>query len=93
MQVDSATMDWIDSFTKERCLKKIPDTFGGYDIKVFDKPELLDVEIQKRAKESDSMLSRVIATYDWEYSSNHKPEDRLMRYWEVMIGKWHKALE
>ena len=90
MQVDSATMDWIDSFTKERCLKKIPDTFGGYDIKVFDKPELLDVEIQKRAKESDSMLSRVIATYDWEYSSNHKPEDRLMRYWEVMIGKWHK---
>ena len=47
MQVDSATMDWIDSFTKERCLKKIPDTFGGYDIKVFDKPELLDVEIQK----------------------------------------------
>lgn len=23
MQVDSATMDWIDSFTKERCLKKI----------------------------------------------------------------------
>ena len=90
MQVDSATMDWVDSFTKERCLKKIPDTFGGYDIKVFDKPELLDVEIQKRAKESDSMLSRVIATYDWKYSSNHKPEDRLMRYWEVMIGKWHK---
>ena len=43
-------MDWIDSFTKERCLKKIPDTFGGYDIKVFDKPELLDVEIQKKAK-------------------------------------------
>lgn len=48
------------------------------------------MEIQKRAKESDSMLSRVIATYDWEYSFNHKPEDRLMRYWEVMIGKWHK---
>ena len=47
-------------------------------------------EIQKKAKESDSMLSRVIATYDWEYSSNHRPEDRLMRYWEVLIGKWHK---
>lgn len=47
MQVDFATMDWIDSFTKERCLKKIPDTF-------------------------------------------HRPEDRLMRYWEVLIGKWHK---
>lgn len=90
MQADSATMDWIDSFTKNGQLKKIPDTFGGYSIKIFDKPELLDMEIQKRAKESNSALSRVVATYDWKYSSNHKPEDRLMRYWEVLIGKWHK---
>ena len=90
MQVDAVTMDWIDSFTKKRELKKIPKTFGGYSIKVFDKPELLDLEIQKRAKESDSALSRVIATYDWEYSSSHKPENRIMKYWEVLIGKWHK---
>lgn len=90
MQVDAATMDWIDAFTKKRELKKIPRIFGGYSIKIFDEPELLDLEIQKRAKESDSALSRVIATYDWEYSSNHKPEDRLTKYWEVFIGKWHK---
>ncbi len=90
MQVDPATMDWIDSFTKRGELKKIPETFGGYSIKIFDKPELLDLEIQKRAKKNDSALSRVIATYDWKYSSGHKPEDRLMKYWEVSIGKWHK---
>lgn len=90
MQVDAATMDWIDSFTKRRELKKIPKTFGGYSIKVFDKPESLDLEIQKRAKESDSALSRIIATYDWKYSSDHKREDHLMEYWEVLIGKWHK---
>lgn len=90
MQVDAATMDWIDAFTKKRELKKIPRIFGGYSIKIFDEPELLDLEIQKRAKESDSALSRVIATYDWEYSSNHKPEDRLTKYWEVFIGKCHK---
>lgn len=90
MQVEAATMDWIDAFTKKRELKKIPRIFGGYSIKIFDEPELLDLEIQKRAKESDSALSRVIATYDWEYSSNHKPEDRLTKYWEVFIGKWHK---
>ena len=51
---------------------------------------MLDLEIQKRAKESDSTLSRVIATYDWEYSSSHKPENLIMKYWEVLIGKWHK---
>ena len=25
-----------------------------------------------------------------EYSSGRKPEDRLMKYWEVFIGNWHK---
>lgn len=90
MQVDPVTMDWIDSFTKKGQLKKIPNTMGGYTIRIFDKPELLDMEIQQKAKESNSALSRVIATYDWEYSSNHKPENRIMKYWEVLIGKWHK---
>lgn len=90
MQADPATMDWIDSFTKERRVKKIPNTFGGYAIKNFANPELLDLEIQRRAQESDSALSRVIATYDWQYSSNHKMEDQVMKYWEVLIGKWHK---
>jgi len=90
MQVNPETMDWIDAFTKNGQLKDIPSSLGGYSIKVFDNPELLDIEIQKRAGESDSCLSRVIATYDWAYSSIHKPEDRLMKYWEVLIGKWHK---
>lgn len=90
MQADPATMDWIDSFTKERRVKKIPNTFGGYAIKIFANPELLDLEIQRRAQESDSALSKIIATYDWQYSSNHKMEDQVMKYWEVLIGKWHK---
>lgn len=90
MQADPATMDWIDSFTKERRVKKIPNTFGGYAIKIFANPKLLDLEIQRRAQESDSALSRVIATYDWQYSSNHKMEDQVMKYWEVLIEKWHK---
>ena len=90
MQADPETMDWIDSFTKEGELKKIPVSSVGYSIRVFDSPELLDKEIRKRAGETDSALSRVIATYDWEYSSNNKPEARLMKYWEVLIGTWHK---
>lgn len=89
MQADPEKIDWIDSFTKDGELKKIPVSSSGYSIRVFDNPELLDKEIKKRAGESDSALSRVIATYDWEYSSNNKPEARLMKYWEVLIGKWH----
>ena len=90
MQADPATMDWIDSFTKKGQLKKIPDTGGDYSIRIFDKPELLDMEIQRKAKENSSALSRVIATYDWEYNQNHKPENRIAKYWEVFVGKWHK---
>ena len=90
MQADLVTMDWIDSFTKKGQLKEIPHTVDGYQIKVFDDPEMLDLEIQKKAKEKDSALSRVLATYDWEYSQKRKPNDRLRAYWEVVIGKWHK---
>ena len=90
MQADSETIDWIDSFTKKGQLKKIPHTCGGYTIKIFDDPELLDVEIKRRADQSDSALSRVVATYDWEYSKRHKPEERTKKYWEVYVGKWHK---
>ena len=90
MQADPITMDWIDSFTKKGQLKEIPHTVDGYQIKVFDDPEMLDLEIQKKAKEKDSALSRVLAIYDWEYSQKRKPDDRLRAYWEVVIGKWHK---
>ena len=90
MQADPITMDWIDSFTKKGQLKEIPHTVDGYQIKVFDDPEMLDLEIQKKAKEKDSALSRVLATYDWEYSQKRKPDDRLRAYWEVVTGKWHK---
>ena len=90
MQADPATVDWIDSFTKHGTLKKIPETLGGYSIRIFDSPEEMDLEIKKKATSKESSLSRVIATYDWEYSASNRPKDHLLKYWEVMIGKWHK---
>ena len=90
MHADPVTLDWIDSFTKKGQLKKIPRTADGYQIRVFDDPEMLDLEIRKKAKEKDSALSRVLATYDWEYSQKRKPDERLRAYWEVVVGKWHK---
>lgn len=68
MQADEATMDWIDSFTKHGLLKKIPHSVDGYTIRIFDQPEQLDVEIHKKAQIDETSLSRIIATYDWEYN-------------------------
>lgn len=90
MMADPETMDWVDSFTKKRQLKRIPEPSDHYCIKIFDTPKQLDDEIQQKAGKSDSALSRVIATYDWEYSSKHHSADRLSKYWEVLIGEWHK---
>jgi len=90
MHADSETVDWIDSFTKDGIIKKIPRKKKGYEIKIFDNPYNLEKEIVNKAGIKESSLSRVIATYDWEYSSNHRPTDHLKKYWEVWIGDWHK---
>ena len=90
MKVGPETYDWIDSFTKRCEIKRIPTDSKGYEIKVFDTPEELDYQIQLKARDPNTSLSRLIATYDWEYSSIHRPDERLSRYWEVLIGKWHK---
>lgn len=90
MHVDPITQDWIDSFTKRFEVKKIPKDSKGYEIKVFDTPEELDCQITLKANNPETSLSRLIATYDWEYSSMHRPEERIAHYWEVLIGNWHK---
>lgn len=92
MHVDPNTQDWIDSFTKTGVLKKIPKDTTGYSIKVFDTPQELDYAIELKANNSDTSLSRLIATYDWKYSSKNRPEERLREYWEVIINeyRWHK---
>ena len=90
MQADPETVDWIDSFTKQRILKKMPRHDTGYILRVVDSPEEMEEEIRKKAENSETALSRMIATYDWEYDQKKKPEGRWLKYWEVWIGNWHR---
>ena len=92
MQADDETLEWIDAFTKKQIINKIPH--HDYEIKIFDSPEVLDLEIQKKANSEKSRLSRVIANYDWDYKKGKKPEDTSKKYWEVDVWiedqRWHK---
>lgn len=92
MQADDETLAWIDAFTKKQIINKIPH--HDYEIKIFDSPEVLDLEIQKKANSEKSRLSRVIANYDWDYKKGKKPEDTSKKYWEVDVWiedqRWHK---
>ena len=90
MHADQKTLEWIDSFTKEGKVQKIPNSSLNYEIRVFDSPEELDCAIQKKAGSAQTSLSRIIATYDWDYDLSPKQVDRFIKYSEVVIGKWHK---
>lgn len=90
INADGETLEWIDAFTKKQVINKIPN--HGYEIKIFDSPMKLEMEIQKKAKKEETKLSRLIANYDWDYKDGSRPKNRLQKYWEVFIEKenWRK---
>lgn len=89
MTASDETIAWIDQFTKNKKITKIPSDSTGYEIRVFDQPMELERAIKRRAAERNHKLSRMIATYDWEYNKKVSKAKR-MACWEVLIGKWHK---
>ncbi len=90
MHADQKTLEWIDSFTKDGKIQKIPNSSSDYEIRVFDSPEDMDQEIQRKASSAQTALSRIIATFDWDYNSSSRQTDRVINYWEVIIDRWHK---
>lgn len=97
---------WIDDFASGRGVGPIPrdilrDGHEPYQIRVFDSPFALRSAIEERALTFDDRsgemvddtshgLSRVLATYDWPYSSKSHPASG--GAWEVRIvreeGHW-----
>ena len=90
MRANEEVMGWLDDFTKRRRISKMPDNRGEYEIRVFEDPFALEDALHEKASDEAHKLSRMIATYDWEYNSASSPAGRLSKYWEVIIGQWHK---
>lgn len=87
MNCSNATMIWLDKFTKEMKITNLAPDTKGYEVKIFNTPEELHEAIKKKANKEDSSLSRLIASYDWPYVADKKPESP-DQYWEVKIGSW-----
>ncbi|MEW6974499.1 DNA/RNA helicase domain-containing protein [Trueperella pyogenes] len=64
---------WIERITHDLVLERYPDESGGYDFKVFDSPRDLHLAIQQKARSTEYGLSRLIASYDWEWNSVKVP--------------------
>ena len=50
----------------------------------------MEKAIKEKARDENHQLSRMIATYDWEYHPKKTSKPHLFKYWEVKIGDWHK---
>lgn len=88
MNANPEIIDWIEDFCILGKLKPLTKNRGNYEIRVFDSPKLLEKAIKEKAKKEDTKLSRLIATYDWEYKENRQPKNE--KYWCVKIDDWCK---
>ena len=85
MACSQSTMDWINNFVLNRQVSPFcPDS--KYDVKLFDSPMDLHSAIKTISLAKGSELSRVVATYDWEYISAKRPNGK--KFWDVKIGDW-----
>ncbi len=83
---DPATVDWIRSLIDKQEVGEIPADSKNYDIRIFDSPEEMHAAIKAKAQSQDSGISRLTATFDWDYVDQRKPEGE--DYWYVSIGDW-----
>ena len=81
------TIKWLNDFVVHRTILPFPPD-PNYDLRVFDSPEELEHAIREKAESEDDKLSRIIASYDWEYKAEESPSND--NYWGVRIGTWFK---
>lgn len=81
------TVRWIRELTSRLKLGKVPAD-DRYEIRVFDTPEQLEAAIREKAENKDTQLSRLLATFDWDYVDNTPPKDG--GTWDVVIGNWKR---
>lgn len=87
------TVSWIRDFIDTGVIARSPVGPNGFDarkyeLRVFDSAEDLFAAIRNRSSVAETALSRILATYDWPYSSKSKPPDG--GPWSVQVGDFKK---
>lgn len=85
IKASESTVSWIRNIIDERVITKLKED-NNYDIQIFNSPKELQDAIKLKDKNQHLGISRLTATYDWEYSSQSKPVDK--EYWCVEIDDW-----
>ncbi|WP_286967306.1 MULTISPECIES: DUF2075 domain-containing protein [Arsenicicoccus] len=81
MTSSEATYRWVRDLVDLRQVSDIPQD-PNYDVKVFDDPHELYAAIRKKAEDDGHGLSRLTATFDWEFVEKRRVDGRT---WDVVI--------
>lgn len=86
MRIDAseATVRWIRNFIDERTIYQIPKD-NKYELKIAKSPAQLQAWVDEKAQDEKHGISRIVATFDWEYKNKPKKDNQ---YWNVEIGDW-----
>ena len=85
IRASESTISWIRNIIDKREITKLKED-KNYDIQIFNSPKELQDAIKLKDKNQHLGISRLTATYDWDYSSQSKPKDK--DYWFVEIDDW-----
>lgn len=79
------TVNWIRNIIDNNKIYNIPKDSKGYDLRIFNSLYEMEEEIRRKNSDENMGLSRMVATYDWEYSQKHSPEEGV---WQVTVDDW-----
>ena len=85
IMANPATIQWLRNLLDQGIIGPVP-VDHKYDLQLFDSPAAMEAAIRRQnEQDQENGLSRMVATFDWQYSSTPKKEG----YWEVTEGDWH----
>lgn len=89
MRIDASqeTINWIHDLVYKGVIGKIPKD-DKYEIKVFNDPALMQKAVEQKNKNQEYGISRMVATFDWDYSGGKTQPPKGQKYWEVSEGDW-----
>lgn len=99
MRMDAAepTVKWVRSIIDDQEIGELDlngrgEDSEGFEVRVFDDAQAMHEAIAKEASDVEKGLSRILATFDWKYSSNHKGETFCVSAGNLTLP-WNKELE
>ncbi|MGN1284339.1 MAG: DNA/RNA helicase domain-containing protein, partial [Candidatus Limosilactobacillus intestinavium] len=81
------TIKWIRNLIDNGIIGKIPED-KKYSIKIFSDPAKMEQAIDKKNRDQENGISRMVATFDWPYSQGKTQPPKAQKYWLVKEGNW-----